>query len=94
MLEETVRGIIKKYLETKYPHALLPAVVRARVIRRKDMGAYYELTLKILDKNGGDYAGIPELPGVRSKSGYMAGTVVVAALLYGELNPYILGEAL
>ncbi len=94
MLEETVRGIIKKSLETRYPHVLLPSIVQARVIRKKDMGAYYELTLRILDRGGGDYAGIPELPGVRSMSGYTVGTVVAAALLYGELNPHILGEVL
>ncbi|PYG86743.1 hypothetical protein LY28_02769 [Ruminiclostridium sufflavum DSM 19573] len=92
MLEEMVKSIIKKQIETDFPHLLLPAVTRAKVTRVTASDNWFEYNLKIIDKLGDFDERFPEIPGVMSKVQVEAGKVVAIGFLYGELNPCIIGE--
>lgn len=92
MLEEFVTTVIKKLMKTEFPHLEHPAAMYARVTKRTELGGYYEYNLKILDKDKQVDSRFPELPRIRSKQGHEVGDVVAVAMLYGELNPYIVGE--
>ena len=54
-------------------------------------GAADQLT--VLDRFGNPDPDYPPIPQVRSRKQFQQGTVVAAALPYGELTPSIIGEA-
>ena len=87
-----VKSVISKQLATNFPHLQLPAFMKARVTRAAASGEWYEYNLKILDKTGEIDEGFPEIPGVLSKVFIESGKTVAVGLLYGELNPFIIGE--
>ncbi|SHI88136.1 hypothetical protein [Lutispora thermophila] len=92
MLEEMVKSVIAKQLAADFPHLQLPGLMRAKVIRASFNGEWYEYSLKILDKTGEIDERFPEIPGVFSKINVEPGKTVAVGLLYGELNPCIIGE--
>lgn len=55
---------------------------------------WQEYTLTVLDRFGNPDESFPPLPRVRSEKQFPAGSKVAVGLLYGELNPVIIGEAL
>ena len=92
MLEEMVKSVISKQLAADFPHLQLPAVMRAKVTRAASSGEWFEYSLKIIDKTGEIDERFPEIPGVLSKLQVESGKTVAIGLLYGELNPCIIGE--
>lgn len=92
MLEEMVKSVISKQLAADFPHLQLPAVMRAKVTRAASSGEWFEYSLKIIDKTGEIDERFPEIPGVLSKVHVESGKTVAVGLLYGELNPCIIGE--
>lgn len=92
MIEEMVKSVIAKKLAADFPHLQLPNFMCATVTRVVPSGEHYEYSLKILDKVGEIDERFPEIPGVLSKVYVEAGKTVAVGLLYGELNPYIIGE--
>lgn len=93
MLEQMINGTIDKKISVDYPHLRYPALVKARVTRASEYGSpWYRYNLKILDKNGEVDEHFPEVPEVLSRQRYEKGATVAVGLLYGELDPYILGE--
>lgn len=92
MLEEMVKSVISKQLAADFPHLQLPAVMRAKVTRAVSSGEWFEYSLKIIDKTGEIDERFPEIPGVLSKLQVESGKTVAVGLLYGELNPCIIGE--
>lgn len=92
MLQEFVITVVKKLMKTEFVHLEHPAAMYARVTKRTELGEYYEYNLKILDKDKQVDSRFPELPRIRSKQRHEVGSTVAVALLYGELNPYIIGE--
>jgi hypothetical protein len=92
MVEEMVKSVLLKTLTTDFPFLQLPDFMKARVTRATEIGEWYEYNLKILDKTGVIDERFPEIPGVLSKVYVEAGKTVAVGLLYGELNPYIIGE--
>ncbi len=92
MLEEMVKSVISKQLAADFPHLQLPAVMRAKVTRAASSGEWFEYSLKIIDKTGEIDERFPEIPGVLSKLQVESGKTVAVGLLYGELNPCIIGE--
>lgn len=59
----------------------------------KITGKWYEYNLKILTKDGQVDANYPEIPSVKSKHQIPDGGIAAVVMLYGELRPYIIGEA-
>lgn len=55
-------------------------------------GKWFEYSLKILNKDGGDSSQYPVIPAVKSMVQVEIGAVVAVALLYGELSLFVLGE--
>ena len=53
---------------------------------------WYEYTLKVLDRFGGQDDAVPVLPGIRSKLPLESGATVAVGLPYGDLNAAIIGE--
>jgi len=56
-------------------------------------GKWYEYNLKILTKDGAPDDNFPEVPGVKSKIQIEQGGKAAVVMLYGELRPFIVGEA-
>lgn len=92
MLEDMMNKAIDNKIAKKYPHIQLPSVITARVISVTQSGDLYKYDLKIIDKFGVIDNDYPTIPNVLSKLSFENNTVLVIALLYGELNPYIIGE--
>ena len=104
MLEEMVKSIINKTLETDFPHLVLPAVVYATVTAAKKLPETYEVnelvivapwweyTLEVIDRFGNRDEDVPILPGIKSKKQFEAGATVAVAMAYGDLAPAIIGE--
>lgn len=59
MLEEMVKSIINKTLETDFPYLVLPAVVYATVTAAKKLPETYEVNELVIynDETGGNYRG-------------------------------------
>lgn len=94
ILEDMIKNTMDKKIDTDYPYLKLPAILTAQINSVKNNGSIYSYNLKILDKNGVTDDSYPEIPDVKSKLIFESGTIVAIGLLYGELNPYILGEVL
>ena len=94
MIEDMVSNIIEKKISTKYPHIQLPSIVMAKITAVITVieNTLFLYNLKILDKNGEVDERFPEIPEVKSTIKTTYGKTVVIGLLYGELNPYIIGE--
>lgn len=91
-IEKIIGNIVKNILKEQYPHTLTPATILARIVSKKTEVNYFEYTLKIIDKRNQEDRNYTEIPGVISKLNIDIGKTVAAALLQGELNPFILGE--
>ncbi|MDR2024018.1 MAG: hypothetical protein LBQ71_12445 [Hungatella sp.] len=65
----------------------------SRSYEAKITGKWFEYSLKILNKDGTNDSEYPVIPGVKSMVQVKTGATVAVALLYGELSPFILGEA-
>lgn len=92
MLEEFVKTVVRKMMKTEFSHLELPTAMYARITKRKEIGEGYEYNLKILDEDKRIDNSYPEIPRVRSKQGHEVGDIVAITMLYGKLNPYIIGE--
>lgn len=92
MLENMINKAIDNKIAKDYPHMQLPSVITARVISVTQSGDLYKYDLKIIDKFGVIDEDYPTIPNVISKLSLENNAVVVIALLYGELNPFIIGE--
>lgn len=92
MVEEMVINVFNKQIAAKYPHLKLPAILSAKVTKATKISNGNEYTLKILDKTGAIDEHFPEIPRVLSTLAVNVGSTVAIGLLYGELNPYIIGE--
>lgn len=66
-----------------------PEIIEA-VIHKKG----YVYSLRILGSNGEPDSRYPVIPGVRSLVQVEPGDKVVVAMLYGALDPYIIGEVI
>jgi hypothetical protein len=93
MMESMIKSVIDNTLKNDYPHVLLPLAVYARVTKVQDQYTYYDHDIKILDESMNYNEDFPELPRVKSKVRYEVGTIVAVLLMYGQLNAFIVGEA-
>lgn len=87
-----MRAIVRKTLREQYPHLRFPAAVYARIASRKDLADSYEYVLAVTDADGNRDESVPLIPAVSSTQRHDPETLVIAALPYGELSPFILGE--
>lgn len=92
MIEEAARVVWEKYIKKKYPHLEYPANVYARITKVKDNIDHYEYNIKVLDKNLDIDVMFPEVPGIKSKLKVEVNRTVAVALMYGELEFFIIGE--
>lgn len=92
MMKQFVVQELSRQIKDNYPHMQYPPCLYARVMNVKEVSGRYEATLKILDKNKQVDSRFPEIPKVATDIEIRKGDAVVVALLYGELNPYIMGR--
>lgn len=93
MMKQFVKQELSQQIKNNYPHMQYPSFLYAKVVNvvhQKE--GQFEATLKILDKNKQIDSHFPEVPGVITDIVVTKGEVVVIALLYGEMNPYIIGR--
>lgn len=95
MLEEMINTAIDKKIANDYSHVQLPSAMTARIAAATEIDdVTFKYDLKIIDKNGDDDDQYPIIPDVMSRLELPSGAIVAIALLYGALNPFILGEVL
>lgn len=92
MMKQFVVQELSQQIKENYPHMQYPPFLYARVVSVKKVSGKYEAILKILDKNKQVDNRFPEIPKVVTDIEVHKSDVVVVALLYGELNPYIIGR--
>jgi hypothetical protein len=92
MLESMIKSVVEKQIASEFPHLQLASFMRAQVTKVTASGEWYSYNLKILGKTGNVDERFPEIPGVLSKMNVESGKIVAIGLLYGELNPCIIGE--
>lgn len=92
MMKQFVGQELEQQIKGNYPHMQYPPLMYAKVVHVQGDMPFREVTLKILDKNKQPDSRFPEVPMVRTEMNIAKGDVVVIALLYGELDPYILGR--
>lgn len=94
MLEQMIRAVIDKVIESKYPHLKFPSILLARAtwISGGPEVKWHEYRLTVLNNCGAIDDSYPALPDVWSTQLFDTGTIVAVALPYGELTPMIIGE--
>ena len=92
MMKQFVTQELAEQIRNNYPHMQYPSILYAKVMNVKESAGQYEAVLKILDKNRQPDSRIPEIPRVATDMNIHRNDVVVVALLYGELIPYIIGR--
>lgn len=93
MMKQFVTQELAERIRKNYPHMQYPSILYAKVMHVKDTEGQYEVVLKILDKNMQPDNRFPEIPKVATDMAFDKNDIVVVALLYGELIPYIIGRA-
>ncbi|MCM1376135.1 MAG: hypothetical protein NC245_13765 [Muribaculum sp.] len=93
MMKQFVTQELAEQIRKKYPHMQYPSILYAKVMHVKPAEGQYEVVLKILDKNGQPDNRFPEIPRVATDMAVDKNDIVVVALLYGEMIPYIIGRA-
>lgn len=93
MMKTFVDREIDERIREKYPHLRHPSGVCAKIMSsvRLESGSY-KYTVRILDENMNTDGNFPEIPGVVSDIQCEKGDVVVALLLYGGSDVYIMGR--
>lgn len=92
MMKKFVEQELECQIKKNYPHMQYPPCLYAKVMTVREKEERYEVALKILDKNKQSDSRFPEVPGVVTDIHVQKGDIVVAILLYGECNPYIIGR--
>lgn len=92
MMKQFVAQELSQQIKDNYPHMQYPSFIYAKVVTARPAADRYEVTLKILDKNMQVDNRFPEIPKVITDMVVVTNDVVVIALLYGEMNPYIIGR--
>lgn len=92
MMKQFVAQALSQQIKDNYPHMQYPSFLCAKVVNARQKDGQYEATLKILDKNKQVDSRFPEVPRVTTDMVVTKDDVVVIALLYGEMNPYIIGR--
>lgn len=92
MMKQFVSQELSQQIKNNYPHMQYPSFIYAKVVNMKETAGQFEVTLKILDKNRQPDNRFPEIPKVVTDKKCHQNDIVVVALLYGELIPYIIGR--
>lgn len=93
-LEQFTQTVVRRMISEQLPHLAHAAITRAEITAAKepDAAAWYEYTVKLVDRCGNALSDWPEIPGVRSKAQYAAGSIVAIGFLDGEPEPIIISE--
>ncbi len=92
MMKQFVIQEVCELIKTEYQHMRYPPFMCAKIVSVKTEGDGHICTLKITDKNLIPDKRFPECPQVFTDIKVQKGDVVVVALLYGEIRPYIIGR--
>ena len=92
MMKQFVGQELEQQIKGNYPHLQYPPLMYAKVMHVQGDMPPREVTLKILDKNKQPDSRFPEVPKVKTGNDIEKGEVVAIALLYGELEQYIMGR--
>lgn len=94
MMKQFVAQELEQQIKGNYPHLQYPPLMYAKVVHVQGDMPSREVTIKILDKNKQPDSRFPEVPKVKTDICVEKGDIVTIALLYGELNPYVLGRCI
>lgn len=94
MMKQFVKQEFDQQIRKNYPHLQYPTLLYAKAVQVQGELPPWKVTLKILDKNKQPDSRFPEIPNVKTDIYIEKDEVVVIALLYGELEPYVLGRCL
>lgn len=92
MMKLFVQQELDEQISKNYPHMRYPPCIYAKVVSVQEASGTYTATLKILDKNKQNDARFPEIPKVSTKIPISKTDVVIIVLMYGELDPFIIGR--
>ncbi len=88
-----VSNIVGQIISRQYPHIKYPAAYYAQVVSKQQSGTTYIYSLRLLSSARQVDNSVPVIPDVKSKLSVDIGDIVAVVLPYGQLAPYIIGEA-
>ena len=91
-LKDFVSSALNEEITENYPHLRHPACVYAKVVSVSKKGDIYTTTLRILDKNKQKDQDYTDTPKVKTELEVKKDDIVVAVLMYGDADPYIIGR--
>ncbi len=86
-------NIFRQMIGEQYPHIQYPAAHYAQVISKQQIGTSYIYSLRLLSSALQVDNSVPVIPNVKSKLSVDIDDIVVVVLPYGQLAPFIVGEA-
>lgn len=92
-LNYAVANIVRQIINGQYPHIQYPAAYYAQVVSKQQTGTAYVYSLRLLSSALQVDNSVPVIPNVKSKLSVDVDDIVAVVLPYGQLAPYILGEA-
>ncbi len=88
-----VSNVVQQILSGQYPHIKYPAAYYAQVVSRQQVGTAYVYSLRLLSSALQVDNSVPVIPNVKSKLSVDVDDTVAVVLPYGQLAPFIVGEA-
>lgn len=92
-LNQVVTKIIAQYFD-RLPYLKRPATAYAKVTGvTKISDTTWEYTIKLMSEQLLVDSLTPEIPGIKSTLEIKSGKTVAVVMMYGQLKPFIVGEA-
>ncbi|HWP50098.1 MAG TPA: hypothetical protein VN626_00240 [Clostridia bacterium] len=92
-LKYVVANIVDQIINGQYAHIKYPAAYYAQVVKRQQQGENYIYSLRLLSSTLQVDNSVPEIPNVKSKLRLDVDDFAAVVLPYGQLAPFIVGEA-
>lgn len=94
IIEKAIASVSEKTAARAFPHINHAGSVYAQITSATKNKGYFTYRLKLLDAEKSIDSRFGEIPNVKSKQELTTGAVVAVALLYGQAEPYIIGEVI
>lgn len=86
-------NIVRQIIGEQYAHIQYPAACYAQVVSKQQAGTAYVYSLRLLSPALQVDNSVPVIPNVKSKLSVDIDDTVAVVLPYGQLAPFIVGEA-
>lgn len=94
MLEKAVSNIVAMLIRKSYPDAMYPALMKAKIVSKKENVEYNTYSVRTIDSAGNYDDNYPIFPNIKSKIMVDVGDIVVIGNIRGNYEIEILSEVI